>query len=346
MAATLKQIAARTGLSTQTISQCLRPDGPKAHLYRPDTRETVLRAARELGYRPNAAARAMAHRRFDVATLVMSIDPVRSSLFGGVLCGLHDSLAENGMRMSIARLPDEALTDERHMPVFLKDRCSDGLLINYTDSIPRRMIQIIHEHQLPAVWINSCHRGDCVHPDDERAGYDATRHLITLGHHSIAFLDLSHGVAYAGPHYSVTARLDGYRRALAQEGLAPRILRSEQGERIERPDRVAFVRGVLERADRPTAIVTYSQTDVMVVLTAALSLGINVPGGLSLVSFGSRPFDYLEAAVTTWVLPELEMGQAAVELLIQKIDHPGDMLPPRVLPLRLLDGATCAPPRR
>ena len=67
------------------------------------------------------------------------------------------------------------------MPRLLTEACSDGLLIDYTHAIPPALLALIERHRIPAVWINSRQPLDCVRPDDEAAGYDATRRLLERG---------------------------------------------------------------------------------------------------------------------------------------------------------------------
>lgn len=338
MAVTLRQIADHTGLSTQTISQCLRPDSPKAHLYPAKTRERVVQAARELGYRPNAAARAVARRRFGIAALVMSLDPVRSSLFPGLLCGLHDALAQRDMQMTIARLPDSQLADESCLPTILRQWCCDGLLINYTDAIPDAMIQIIADYKLPAVWINSRQNADCVRADDFDGARRLTEHLLGLGHRRIAFADFAHGPQYPCPHYSVQDRQDGYRQAMQAACLPHRLLIADEGERVPASQRVAWCAAALREPDRPTAIIGYGPNDATVAYCAALSVGLAVGHDVALAMFGDRPLHYLGEPLTTMIVPEETLGRLAVEMLLEKIDRPEQSLQAKLVPMELSHG--------
>ncbi len=342
---TLDQVAKRANVSRMTISNVLNG------YYQPTQKRAIERAeriraiAREMGYMPNAAAKAIQAGKFGVASLLLSTKKRRSTLPENLLTGLHDALAEHQMRLEVARLPDESLVDEATMPQLLSQRSADGLLIDYTHSIPQSMMQIIREHHLPAVWINSKQDADCVRSDDLQAGYDATQHLLDAGHRRIGYVDYSHGPDFVAPHYSAHDRRRGYERAMRQAGLPSRVYMAETGPSVSGPQRVTHARKMLQAADRPTALVTYGRTEAAPVICAAGQLGLAVPEDLSLINIGEYPIGYLGPMLTTMILPQWEMGQQAVEMLIEKIENPDAALSPRVLPFDLEAGDSVGAPR-
>ena len=68
-----------------------------------------------------------------------------------------------------------------------KIRMADGMIVNYTHEIPQAMLDLVHAHHAPAVWINVKLAKDCVFPDDVNAARSVTEELIQLGHRRIAF---------------------------------------------------------------------------------------------------------------------------------------------------------------
>ncbi len=340
MATTLKQIAEHCGLSVQTVGYVINNKG---HLFRPETRDKVLKAARELGYRPNGAAKAMRSGRFGCAALVLSTQAGHSSVFTPLLDGIDSELAKHNMHLVHAPLPDEQLTNDGFVPKILSQWMADGLLINYNAAIPARMIEVIEGHNIPSVWMNSKQRHDCVYPDDFGGGVMATEHLLRLGHTRIAFVDYGHGSAVPPKHYSALDRPGGYAHAMQAAGLQARLIqapvRAESGERIART--LAWLRA----DDRPTAVVTYSPRDALpIVHVATAMLGMRVPGDLSIATFDDHPVDHIGVEITTVVLPRAELGSASVRMLLQKIESPTLELAPLALPCVLLPGQTSAPP--
>ena len=340
MAVTLKRIAEHCGLSAQTVGYILNG---KADLFRPETRDKVLAAASELGYRPNAAAKAMRSGRFGCAALVLSTQPGRSSLFPSFLAGVDDELAKTGMHLAHAPLADERLTDSGFVPKILSQVMADGLLINYNAAIPVELIEAIKRHRIPAVWINSQQPHNCVYPDDLGAGRQATEHLLSLGHQRIAYVDYSYGSARPAAHYSAHDRLGGYEQAMRSAGLAPRVIRAPQG--LSGEQRLPAVLAWLKAADRPTAVVTYSPRDALPILHAATAvLRLRVPQDLSLVTIEDFVADQSGVALTTVIIPRYELGQVAVQMLLERIADPRRELAPRALPCRLVVGETTGAP--
>ena len=333
MPVTLKQIAACAGVSPPAVSNILNA---KAHLYRPETRARVLQAAREMGYRANAAARATATGRFDSIALLLSTVPHRSSLFSGLVEGIHDGLAERDLHLTLARLPDEKLADRGYVPKILKQCLADGLLINYFDQIPPALVELVDAHRVPAVWINSRQEANCICPDDEDAARRATERLLGMGHRRVAFVNYS-----GDTHYSAAARYAGYAGAMRGAGLTPHSAR----EVIPRCDRIAAASRWLgvDAAERPTAVVAYSGTSAWPIREAAMAMSLSVPADLSLITFEDHPADEVGVRLDTMLVPEAAMGRAAVEMLLERIEHPDRPLPSRSLPFDFAPGDTATP---
>lgn len=340
MSVTVYQIARAAGLSQPTVSEILNGKGDR---YRLATRERVLAVARELGYRRNAYARGMATGRFDAVALLVSTEIGRSGPYLRVLEGAHDALAERGMHVSLARLPDQALCDEGYVPNLLREWRVDGLLITYATQIPARMSELIAACGLPSVWLNSKRAVDCVHPDDVHGGRIATEHLLGLGHRRIAYVDFTRGERdREGAHYSEDDRLAGYQEAMRSAGLAPWIVRGER--RIPSAERLAAARALLMRTPRPTAVVTYGWAPGEALFAAALGAGLRVPQDLSLVAIENAIPNESAIAVTTALVPEHAMGRDAVPMLLARLADPCTPVPALALPYTLSVQRSCAPP--
>jgi DNA-binding LacI/PurR family transcriptional regulator len=140
------------------------------------------------------------------------------------------------------------------------------------------------------------------------------------------------------------ARIDGYEQAMKEAGLAPCII--HRTPRIPHLERIAFSKTWLEQADRPSAVITYSAgTALPILLAASIELGLRVPRDLSLVTFSDNLEDTSGIALTTMVLPEFELGQIAVKMLLAKMADPASELPTRTLSFAMAPGQTCVSPR-
>jgi LacI family transcriptional regulator len=334
VAVTLQHIADRVGVSAPTVSQILSPTSKRAGLFADSTRDRVRKAADELGYRANAAARSTATGRFGAVTLLLSQHDNRSQLPPRLLDGIDEALAGLGLHLMVARLPDAKLTDADAMPKLLRELTSDGLLINYNAHIPPRMIDLIRQYSLPSVWINSKHEHNCVYPDDEQAGYDATRLLLDAGHTRVAFVDYTYGPSPKRCHYSNTDRRAGYRRAMDEAGLEPRLICGDDNIRLE--NRIPFTRDWLDADDCPTAVVCYTHHESTAILVACDRTGRRVPDDLSITVVHDEPVTHYDVRVPTAKLPEREIGKQAVAMLHQRIQHPSRAAEPVVVPLDFL----------
>jgi LacI family transcriptional regulator len=343
MAITLKRIAEHCGLSLQTVGAVL---SGKQALFRPETVARVQRAAAELGYRPNSAAKAMRSGRFDCAALVLSDNPWRSTLFRPQISGIDQALLAAGMHLVHALIPEQPLRERGQVPKILGELMADGLLINYNTGIPDALDEVITKHRLPAIWMNARRARDCVHPDDEGAGRLATEHLLKLGHRRIAYVDYCHATTQPDQHYSAWDRQAGYEQAMRASRLTPRVITAPLSvPPVEIPQAACTW---LRAPDRPTAVVTYCEREAEPILYAATALlGLQVPRDLSIVTIADDPADHTGVPLATVILPRYDLGRVAVELLLERIANPRRSLPACSLPVRLEPGtSTAAPPSR
>lgn len=171
--------------------------------------------------------------------------------------GIEDALQLGDEHLTIARLPDEQLTDEGFVPKILSRLMADGLLINYQVDIPQRMHALMEAAAVPAVWLNRKLPLNAVHPDDFGDGVSATMHLLSFGHRRIGWIDFNIGPEEVAAHYSNADRRAGYQTAMRRAGLEPRDVGSLGGH-IPYGQRVAIARAFLcDPGTRPTALVSY-----------------------------------------------------------------------------------------
>jgi len=337
---TTYDIAEKAGVSQATVSLVLNKSQSKVQISE-KTRQRVLEAAADLGYRRNGSARAMSSGRFGCAALLTSPQPHYSYIPQGLLQSIHEELATHDLHLHLAMLTDDKLTDSEFVPKILREWLADGLLIDYIKQIPERLVELVLAHRLPAIWINVQREHDCVHPDDREAGYRATKHLIGIGHSRILYADPSHGYSLETAHYSARDRRHGYQSAMADAGLDPWTLALEF-EGGQREQLMPFALRCLKQPDRPTAIVSYSHPDSF--LIAALMLGLDVPRELSVISFGTEAMKFGGRPVTAMTEPNEAVGRSAVRMLLDKIDSPHHILEPRSEEFGFSEGVTCAPP--
>lgn len=340
MAVSLKNVAAMAGVSPITVSRVLN----NSRLVTDGTRAKVLEACRCCGYQPHAAARALRSSRFDTIGLLLPTEERHARLPYALLAGITDELESRKQSLQVIRLTDMALTSCGFAPRILSERMVDGLLINYEVDLPPGLVQKIHEHQLPSIWINIKASADSVYPDMFGGAQKAIRRLLELGHRHIGYLDFTSDVSRPDQgHYSVRDCYEGCRHAVEASHSGARLEIMSKGG-IPRRDRPGIAGTMLGRHDRPTAIITFSSRQALTCLHAALSLGLRVPDDLSMVTYHDEPVcDETGLAFGTISVPESEMGRIAVRMLMEKIREPEPALPSVCLDMPFRAGETCAP---
>jgi LacI family transcriptional regulator len=343
MAIGIRDIAERVGVSYQTAADILGDSDVRRQRYSKQTRERIALVAAEMGYRPNAAAKAVTTGRFNNIALLLSTERNRSYLPASLLDGILRELTPRQMHLALARLDDRGLTDPVFMPRILREWSADGLLLDYTHAVPERMTQLIETNELPAVWINIRREFDAVYPDDKGAGELITRHLLELGHRRIAYLCLIHGRdIFASLHYSVHDRVEGYEQAMRDAHLQPWTIIPEAG--IGGVELVKWLRQFLQQPQRPTALIFESGRDLSAAAVAAASCGLSVPEDLSIVGFTDGDEQVGGLALTASRIDRSLLGADAVKMLLQTLDH-RQRHPAQMIPFTLSPGQTARQPR-
>lgn len=243
-APTLRDVAARAGVAAITASRILNGSRGRGTVA-PDTRHRVERAAADLGYRIDAAARAMRHRRFGQIGVVVANAPgnslVNLAAYEYIL-GINAGLAAAGFVLSLVRLTDvEGAGDQ---PVrALDERMLDALVV--LGHMPAPVTERLRGLGLPCVWLDTdvdaptC----CVRRDEIAAGRNAAGLLLARGRRNIVWLERP--VAVSRNHYSRDLRERGARAACAEVGAAFMML--PIGSDFSVPDTASY-RGILADA--------------------------------------------------------------------------------------------------
>jgi LacI family transcriptional regulator len=339
--ASIEDVAKRAGVSRHTVARALNDQTKQVWPSTARRVERIRRIAAEMGYRPNAAARATRSGRFGHIALVNSNRAWRSSLPGPLLQAITQALDSEQLHLTVARLNDAKLTDPTYMPNFLRTWMCDALLLNYHVAAPKVMADLIDTHHLPAIWLNTRHDYDAIYLADYEAGRDATARLLAMGHRRIALVDTAWNRAHRGDslHYSRLDRHQGYVDAMHEAGLSPRRIDDAPGVTLK--NTVAHLVRELSGDDRPTAILVNGPSEAVI---RALWLGrIDVPRQMSVVGFDLDPMVLDEARLAMIVAPHERMGAVAVQMLHEKMQT-GRTLESRVVELEWKDGFSLGPP--
>lgn len=339
--ASAADVARSAGVSKATVSRVV--NGGLRHI-RPETRRRVLEAAHALDYRPNLVAASMRTRR--TRTITLMIPDITNPFWPEVARGVQDRAAASQYAVVLAN-SDWRPEREAEFLSFAERSMVAGLIVN-----PSGPLDGVLAHGIPTVVIGSRDDSaacDVVGSDTYGGMRLATAYLVERGHRRVAFIGGLGARAASLPDRGT--RLAGYRDELAARGLAlDRRLVVEAPYTIE-GGRVAARRLLRETADPPTAIVGANDLLAVGALFAARELGINVPDDLSLVGSDDIP---LAAAtwpgLTTVAKPKYLLGEAACEMLLERLEPPPGAPPipvsgrRRILPVTLAERGTVAPP--
>ncbi|HEY3284200.1 MAG TPA: LacI family DNA-binding transcriptional regulator [Armatimonadota bacterium] len=341
---TIATIAAHMGLSRATVTHVLNGRGTEQRI-RPETQQRVLEVAQELGYRANASARAVRAGRFGSVALIQS--QVGQYLPVELLYGLTTAIAARDLHLVLTEVPDVDASGDSYVARAMRELSVDGVFVNRHGGAPPPYLERIRDLRIPAVFLNSKQAYDGIHPDDLSGGSMAVEYLLRLGHERIAYVETEPRYS---PHYSEGDRRLGYEQAMISAGRAPRVHRLPadwRGPGSGTVDqRVEAVLELLTGLDRPTAVIAYELTESMAVVRAAHLLRLGVPRDLSLIHFHNRLDDRWFIPIHTVSNRMREVGEGAVDMLQRKIESPSEPVPTRVVPEVLLEGATCAAPRK
>ena len=333
---TLETVAAQAGVSRSLVSLVLN-NSPKVSQ---SSRDAVLRAVADLGYRPNAAARRLAEQRS--RTVGVLLNDLRQPWFADVLDGLTPVLYGAGKHMLLGDGRIDQMFDETLTWSFL-DFGVDGLVL--AGSIPLSEAVLSIARSIPTVAVGG--RGldldlphvDVLANDNEHGARLVVEHLTGLGHTRIAHIS---GL----PSLAGQLRMQGYANAMRAAGLDAHVL-VDHGDMSEEGGYRSAVR-LLSRPDRPTAIFAANDLTCVGALSAATALGVRVPGELSLAGFDNSLFARLRALWLTSVDGTAQqMGQQAGQMLLERIERPSAPAQTRLLPPRLeVRGSTGPAPAR
>jgi LacI family transcriptional regulator len=300
---TIAHVASRAGVSATTVSHVL--SGKRA--VNSDTRETVLEAIRELGYRPNHVARNLRTQKSHMIAVV--VPDITNPFYGVLTRGLADAVDDAGYGTYVCNTDG---LHEREVKFFedVMDRGVDGIVLASGETVSH----VPRDHTTPVVCIGArldhplC---DAVMADDEAGSRAAVDFLIGRGYRRIA--------AIQGPPRSAPTRTLGFRSAMRTAKRKVRPDYMVRGDWTRQGGRDAM-RTLMTLRERPDAV--FCANDLMAIgaIDVAHELGLKVPQDVAITGF-----DDVDAA--TIVSPQLttvrnapyEAGSAAGDLLMSRM---------------------------
>jgi LacI family transcriptional regulator len=319
---TIHDVATQAGVSHMTVSRVLNGE---EHV-KTATREKVRDAIRALNYQPNTAARSLAGASLPRVGLLY--DNPSTSYLSEFFIGALSECRKTGAQVVVSRFAEgessQAAIDS------LVESGLDALVLPPPLCESAEALEKLLEADVAVVAMAPGSASPfipTVRIDNVAAARDMTQHLVGLGHRRFGFIK---GAA----NQSVSRqRAAGFFEALALAGLDPTEVLVEEGDFTYRSGLEAAER-LLAHPDRPTALFAANDDMAAAALTAAHSLGLKVPGDLSIVGFDDTAIaSTVWPSLTTIRQPIADMARDAVDLAIREIDRKrsGGRAPPQVL---------------
>jgi LacI family transcriptional regulator len=288
---------------------------------RPATRERVLQAAAELGYR-TPRGRSVATTVRGVLGFVVS--ETSYAHFAEVVHGVETAARERGYSMLLSRSHEDADLERRAVETFIAHRVN-GVVISPTAGWDESVLPLLREAGIPFVLLDRERTARCdqVLTENMQTSRALVEHLIDRGHERIAMLSGAPGLS------TTEERVRGYRNALAQRGIELRDDLLVVGGSSTRGGRLG-VRQLLARPEPPTAIFCGNDAMTVGALLALREAGRRVPDDVAIVAFDD--FEWYEAfdpQVTAAIQPAYAVGERGARMVIDRISDP--YAPPQVV---------------
>ena len=297
--ATIKDVAKEAGVSVATVSRVINKS-PKASQ---NSIDAVTQAMSKLGYRPNAAARALVSQSTN--TIGVLVGDVSDPFFGTLVKSVDNVARENGKHILIGNGYHNADDERRALDLLANSRCdalvihakglSDEELIAYAKEV--KGMVLINRH-IPELAER------CISLDNRKGAFLATEYLIRHGHRKIACIASSHDIE------DTDERLQGYQSALKEHGIELSKSYVEYGEPNSDGGEVAMT-NLLTKSLEITGVVAYNDYMAAGALATLDQNGIDVPQQVSMVGFD-------DGLIARFVHPGLTTIRYPIEMMAER----------------------------
>jgi DNA-binding LacI/PurR family transcriptional regulator len=313
MSTTMREVAALAGVSIKTVSNVVN----QRPYVSADLRAKVLEAIATLDYKPNRAAQALRTRR--ARSLAAIVPDIQNPFFTSVIRGIEDAAYQAGYMLFLCDVEDDLEREEQSIELLSADTVAGVLLCTSDESKLERQINTLRSTNIPLVLLERV-RGevqtDTIMAENAMGSYEAIQHFITAGHRRIGLI--------AGPddYAPGRERLEGYLSALRDHGLTVDETLIRRTDFTTHAAQVA-TEELLQLASPPTAILVCSGLMGLGTVQVIRDHGLRMPEEIALIIFDDPEWSKVIAPpITTIAQPAYAMGQAAAELLLQRLHQP------------------------
>jgi LacI family transcriptional regulator len=304
----MKQVAQKAGVSISTVSHVIN----NTRVVSDDVRRRVLGIIAEMRYVPSAVARSLKNDKTN--TIGVLVPNSSNPYFAELIRWIEDAAFELGYNIILCNAHGGGQKQTTYLRLLTEKRI-DGLVLVASGADDEQDLLLRHE-TVPIIQLDRALPGldaDLILAGQEEGAWQATRHLIELGHRQIACV--------SGPADLPRSRerVGGFLRAMEEAGLAVPEGAIVHAEFTSAGGHAAFG-SLLARPQRPTAVFVASDLMAIGVLCAACGAGVRVPDELSVVGYDDiGGASYAAPPLTTIAPPKREMARLAIHQLIERI---------------------------
>ena len=305
--ATIYEVSKLAGVSLATVSRVMNKNTRVSD----KTREKVLAAMKELGYRPNAIAQSLASSRSNSVGILVS--ELHGHYYGSMLSGMEKELRKAG-KHAIITAGHSQESEEIEGIEFLIDRSCDALIM-HVEAVSDQYLIDLCKGPIPIILINRFIpeiAENCVVLNNKQGGYLATKSLLEKGHRELAYI--------SGPLWKGDARerFEGHKQALAEFQLTQSETLFYEGD-YEEDGGASAMQHLLQLKESFTAVVCANDEMASGAMTVAREKGLNLPNDLSFVGFDNIIFAaHLYPKLSTINYPIEEMGRTAARWILKR----------------------------
>lgn len=308
----IHDVAREAGVSSATVSRVLAGN----ESVNVQLRERVLHAVERLNYQPNRIAQSLRIQRSSIIGLI--IPDIQNSLFLSLSRAVEDFAYAHQLTVVLCNTDDKPEKEGSYLEI-MRSQQAAGLIVVPTHAKDADVLTTVQSSGMPVVLVDREIAGfeaDTVLVDNKRGAEMAIAHLIAEGYQRIAIL--------AGPQELTPGRkrLQGYISAHRAANIDPAPELVKIGN-FRRESGYELTHELMESASPPDAIFASNNLMALGSIRALHERGVRIPDSVALVSFDDMPWaEDLNPPLTAVAQPSYELGQQALELLLQRIKHP------------------------
>jgi len=331
---TIVDVAQEADVSYATVSRVINNG---AHV-RPEKRERVLRAMAKLGFTVNQQARSLRAGRSQVIGLL--VHDLGTSYIGEIIRGIEAELSAASYDLMLYTTHRRKTKEATYVSAITRGM-ADGLLLVLPRN-PEAYLESLRQRRFPYVLVDHQgidETGPAVGATNFQGAYDATQHLLSLGHRRIGFITGQMDMGCSRD------RLAGYRAALLAAGIPPDPQWVREGDFFQ-PDGFAGAQALLALPQPPSAIFASNDVSAFGVMEAVRDAGKRLPDDMSIVGFDDIPqAAQVNPTLTTVRQPLEQMGRTAARMLLEIIGNEARPAARVELPTELIVRASTRPPK-